>query len=153
MRRRQTTSVQHLLREIEELRGRAVSTPAVQRVAERVLGPLVREVSVSGPDHSGVLTMRCTCPSARERAQSLESILLAELSSQTGVPVQRVRYRLVSSAGRAHVPERLTRQLKPVPDAKKKQIEEIARGVRSDALRERFVAWMTVVAQIDGAEE
>ena len=118
-----------------------------------MLGPLVREVSVSGPDRSGVLTMRCTCASARERAQSLESILLAELSSQTGVPVQRVRYRLVSSAGRAHVPERLTRQLKPVPDAKKKQIEEIARGVRSDALRERFVAWMTVVAQIDGAEE
>ncbi|MEC8025132.1 MAG: hypothetical protein VX223_14480 [Myxococcota bacterium] len=153
MRNRQTTGIQQLLRRVQALQNRGVIRHTVQRAALEVLGPLAREVSLTGLDSDGLLRISCQSASARERVQSIEPILLAQLTALDDVQIRRVQYRIDTRAGREHVPSRLIRQLRAISPEQQQEIEEIASGMQNDVLRARLTSWMTMVAQLDASDK
>jgi len=153
MRSSKTTQLRELLRDIQVLSGRKWAQPELQRHAQEVLGPLGREVSLQGLTAEGTLVVLCQSTSAKERAQALESLLLAEFTNVQSITIRKVEYRIDIRAGRAHVPERLTRQLRPVSPACKQEIADIASGLKDEKLRATFQRWMTTVAQLEQSHD
>jgi hypothetical protein len=149
MRSGKLNGLRELLNQVQVLSGRKWVQPALERTVQVVLGPLAREVSIRVLTQDGVLVIACCSASARERVQALEPILLTELSSIESVEIRRIDYTIDARAGRDHVPERLTRQLRPVSEADKKEISAIASGMKDPKLRATFEKWMTTVAQLE----
>ena len=107
---------------------------------------------MTGLDSDGLLRISCRSASARERVQSIEPMLLAQLTALDGVQIRRVQYRIDTRAGREHVPSRLSQQLRAISPDQKQEIDEIASGMQNEALRARFTSWMTMVAQLDASD-